>query len=131
LQGRSGLRQVIQPPHWRIIGQRALPKSRKIMGLAKKSRHGPVHKTPPDLRRSIESEPTTHAAWKSLTPLARNEWACWVLTAKLSATRSKRIQRTVEDLNAGKRRPCCWPGCPHRRPAARKWFEPHSRAGRA
>ena len=22
-----------------------------------------------------------------------------------------------------KRKPCCWPGCPHRRPSARKWFK--------
>jgi hypothetical protein len=22
----------------------------------------------------------------------------------------------------GKKRPCCWPGCPHRRPSAQKWF---------
>ena len=32
-------------------------------------------------------------------------------------------ERAVEELQAGKRRPCCWPGCPHRRPSAEKWFE--------
>jgi hypothetical protein len=29
-------------------------------------------------------------------------------------TRRKRIDWGCENLRAGKRRPCCWPGCPHR-----------------
>jgi hypothetical protein len=37
------------------------------------------------------------------------------------------VQRAVEELQAGKRRPCCWPGCPHRRPSAKKWFEKRTR----
>lgn len=84
---------------------------------------GPLHRAPADLSKAIGSNSIARAAWKELTPLARNEWICWVTTAKQSATRSRRIERAVEDLQAGKRRPCCWPGCPHRRPSARKWFE--------
>jgi uncharacterized protein YdeI (YjbR/CyaY-like superfamily) len=84
---------------------------------------GPVHTTPPDLRAALNSDAATKAAWKDLTPLARNEWVCWVTSPKQAATRSRRILRAMEDLQAGKRRPCCWPGCPHRRPSARKWFE--------
>jgi uncharacterized protein YdeI (YjbR/CyaY-like superfamily) len=84
---------------------------------------GQVHKTPTDLRAALRAEATTQAVWKGLTPLARNEWICWIVSAKQKTTRSRRIQRTVEDLHAGKRRPCCWPGCPHRRPSAKKWFE--------
>ncbi|MDE2251628.1 MAG: YdeI/OmpD-associated family protein [Gammaproteobacteria bacterium] len=83
---------------------------------------GPVHKTPADMRRALGFQATTQAAWKDLTPLARNEWICWVISARQASTRGRRIQRAVEDLAAGKRRPCCWPGCPHRRPGARKWF---------
>jgi uncharacterized protein YdeI (YjbR/CyaY-like superfamily) len=93
--------------------------------MAKKknqSRPGPVHKIPADLRKALVSA-QTQTAWKSLTPLARNEWICWVISARQEATRSRRIQRALEDLAAGKRRPCCWPGCPHRRPNAMKWFE--------
>lgn len=84
---------------------------------------GPVHRIPGDMRKAFGSEATTQAAWRDLTPLARNEWICWVISAKRGATRSHRIERAVEELKAGKRRPCCWPGCPHRRPGARKWFE--------
>jgi uncharacterized protein YdeI (YjbR/CyaY-like superfamily) len=92
-----------------------------------KSTSGPLHQTPADMSAAIDSDATTLAAWKDLTPLARNEWNCWVISAKQEATRSRRIQRAVEELQAGKRRPCCWPGCPHRRPGAKKWFERRAR----
>jgi uncharacterized protein YdeI (YjbR/CyaY-like superfamily) len=97
------------------------------MMMKNESNPGPVHKTPADLREALGSEATTQAAWKDLTPLARNEWICWVISAKQGTTRSRRIQRAVEELQAGKRRPCCWPGCPHRRPSAKKWFERRAR----
>jgi hypothetical protein len=48
-------------------------------------------------------------------------------SAKQETTRTRRIERAVADLRAGKRRPCCWPGCPHRRPSAKKWFERRAR----
>ena len=73
---------------------------------------GPVDETPGDMRRAVSSEATTQAAWRDPTPLARNEWICWVISAKRGTTRSRRIQRVVEELKAGKRRPSCWPGCP-------------------
>src|SRR4051812_5966769 len=97
--------------------------SERFFVMYVKSKSGPVHKAPPDLRRALGLKATTQAAWKDLTPLARNEWICWIISAKQSGTRSRRIDRAVEDLRAGKRRPCCWPGCPHRRSSARKWFE--------
>ena len=96
-----------------------LPPRREIMAK-KESRPGPVHRTPPDLQKALGSDATTQVAWKDLTPLAQNEWICWIISAKQEATRSRRIQRAVEELKEGKRRPCCWPGCPHRRPSARK-----------
>ena len=93
----------------------------KLTAAATKT--GPLHEVPTDLSEALAAEATTQAAWKDLTPLARNEWICWVISAKQEATRSRRIQRAIEDLQAGKRRPCCWPGCPHRRPSAKKWFD--------
>jgi hypothetical protein len=53
-------------------------------------------------------------AWKDITPLARNEFICWVEDAKQLKTRERRIRRTQEELEEGMRRPCCWPGCSHR-----------------
>lgn len=76
---------------------------------------GVAHKVPTDLRKVVISTPAVQAAWEDITPLARNEWICWIEDAKKPETRSKRIERTRTGLMEGKRRPCCWPGCPHRR----------------
>jgi uncharacterized protein YdeI (YjbR/CyaY-like superfamily) len=75
---------------------------------------GVVHKVPKDLSALLASEAETLAAWADLTPLARNEWICWILSAKKQETRDRKIERIRSDLLNGKRRPCCWPGCKHR-----------------
>lgn len=75
---------------------------------------GVVHKLPPDLRRALAADVAALQLWRSLTPLARNEFVCWTEDAKQAATRARRIRRTLEELRDGLRRPCCWPGCKHR-----------------
>jgi hypothetical protein len=75
---------------------------------------GVVHKLPGDLRKALIANPTALDAWKDITPLARNEFICWVEDAKQETTRERRIRRTQEELEEGQRRPCCWPGCKHR-----------------
>ena len=75
---------------------------------------GVVHELPDDLRDALTQEPAALATWHDITPLARNEWICWVQSAKKAETRNKRIGWGSESLRDGKRRPCCWPGCPHR-----------------
>ncbi len=76
--------------------------------------NGVVHKVPTDLREALTSDPKALALWESLTPLARNEWICWIENAKHLETRNRRIERTRTELLEGKRRPCCWYGCNHR-----------------
>ena len=75
---------------------------------------GSVHKLPVDLRKALMTNATALAAWKDITPLARNEFICWIEDAKQEKTRERRIRRTQEELAEGRRRPCCWPGCGHR-----------------
>jgi hypothetical protein len=75
---------------------------------------GVVHDLPADLLAALTADPQALAAWQDITPLARNEWICWIESAKQPATRSKRIAWGCESLGEGKRRPCCWPGCAHR-----------------
>jgi len=75
---------------------------------------GVVHALPADLKAALTARPAALATWEDITPLARNEWICWIETAKKSATRTKRISWGCESLEEGKRRPCCWPGCAHR-----------------
>ena len=75
---------------------------------------GKVHGLPDDLAAALENDETAKEAWLDITTLARNEFICWVNDAKQQKTRERRIRRAVEELNEGKRRPCCWPGCSHR-----------------
>ena len=75
---------------------------------------GVVHDVPADLREALISNPGARDVWEDITPLARNEFICWVEDAKKLETRNRRIKRTKEELIEGKRRPCCWPGCSHR-----------------
>ena len=83
---------------------------------------GVVHDLPNDVRSALRSDAKALAAWEDITPLARNEWICWVTIVKREETRKEHIERLVTQLKEGVRRPCCWPGCPHRRPKAKKWF---------
>lgn len=73
-----------------------------------------VHGLPGDLRRALTSDPGVWAVWEDITPLARNEWICWVTSGKKAETRGIRIKKTLSKLKGGMRRPCCWAGCPHR-----------------
>lgn len=73
-----------------------------------------LHKVPADLRKALNSSPAAREAWEDITPLARNEWICWINFVKKDETRKEHIKRTIEELTGGKRRPCCWPGCAHR-----------------
>ena len=75
---------------------------------------GVVHSMPTDLKQAIISHPRALDLWESLTPLGRNEFICWVENAKLENTRERRIRRTIEEMEEGRRRPCCWLGCIHR-----------------
>ena len=75
---------------------------------------GVVHKVPADLRKILTSMPTILTVWEDITPLARNEWICWIKTNKKSETRDRRIKIMLDKFTLGKRRPCCWAGCVHR-----------------
>jgi hypothetical protein len=56
--------------------------------------NGVAHKVPPDVQKSLSADKAAAALWENLTPLAR------------------------EELKQGKRRPCCWIGCIHRKDKA-------------
>ena len=75
---------------------------------------GTVHELPDDFRRAIQADGDARRAWVDITPLARNEWICWVTSPKKQETRNRRIEVGIDKLRGGMRRPCCWPGCPHR-----------------
>lgn len=75
---------------------------------------GTVHTLPADLKKALTADTKAQAAWRSITPLARNEWICWTITVKQQKTRDEHVKRVVSELKEGMRRPCCWIGCIHR-----------------
>ena len=76
---------------------------------------GVVHQVPTDLRDALMVDTKALLAWEDLTPLARNEWICWVTFVKKEETRKEHIVRLIDELKEGIRRPCCWIGCIHRK----------------
>ncbi len=79
-----------------------------------------MHALPEDLRDALTANNAALDVWVDITPLARNEFICWVEDAKQEKTRKRRIRRTREELEEGQRRPCCWPGCKHRERTGRQ-----------
>lgn len=82
--------------------------------MNKEVSQGAVHQVPADLLGALTADSAALAKWESLTPLSRNEWICWVTFVKKDETRKAHIKRLIDELKEGKRRPCCWAGCPHR-----------------
>src|SRR5947209_1785228 len=105
--GRPPARVSVQP---RPPAQRSYARRMSTEQVAT----GVVHELPSDLRAALLANAVALEAWNGITPLARNEFICWVESAKQDATRERRIRRTQEELEDGMRRPCCWPGCSHR-----------------
>ncbi len=74
-----------------------------------------MHTLPTDFKNAIGSVPQVRALWQDITPLARNEWICWVTSGKKLETRNIRIEKAISKMKGGMRRPCCWAGCIHRK----------------
>lgn len=86
--------------------------------MAKTISFGTVHTLPADLKKALTADAKAVTLWESLTPLARNEWICWVTFVKREETRKDHVKRVVSELKDGMRRPCCWLGCTHRKDKA-------------
>jgi len=83
--------------------------------VMKKVSGGVAHTVPADVKKILLSQPKLQEVWEDITPLARNEWICWIESVKKIETRERHIRIMSENLLKGKRRPCCWAGCPHRK----------------
>lgn len=76
---------------------------------------GTVHAVvPKDFASALAKNAKVLQLWHDITPLARNEWICWVEEAKKTETRERRVHVGISKLSSGMRRPCCWAGCLHR-----------------
>lgn len=104
----------VHPSDFRINPDPIASRCRMKFMTKKAISAGAVHGVPVDLRKVLISDPAARAKWEDITPLARNEWICWVISVKKPETRRQHIERVRTELKEGMRRPCCWPGCPHR-----------------
>lgn len=84
---------------------------------------GILHEVPATLKDQLKKSPEILEKWNDLTEISRNEFICWITSAKKEETQEKRLSIAIDKLSKGERRPCCWPGCPHRNPNAKKWFQ--------
>lgn len=80
---------------------------------------------PSDLKMVLTKNSDMLERWEDITPLARNEFICWITSAKKQETREHRIDVARDKLAKGERRPCCWAGCIHR--SDKKPFIPFAR----
>lgn len=81
------------------------------------------HPIPENLKNILLENSELLEKWNALTPIARNEWICWITIPKQEKTKQERLKRLQEDILSGQKRPCCWPGCPHRNTNNAKWFK--------
>ena len=68
----------------------------------------PEPKVPADLRKALAAARDAKAVWSDITPVARRDWIQWIVSAKRSQTRARRIANACEMLSSGKRRVCCF-----------------------
>jgi len=59
---------------------------------------GAVHSVPADLRKVLVSDPVAGTKWEDITPLARNEWICWVISVKKPEPESNTLSGSALNL---------------------------------
>ena len=63
---------------------------------------------PADLRKALATDVKARALWADITINARTDWIHWIISAKQSETRARRMDAACSMLAAGKRRVCCF-----------------------
>ena len=66
--------------------------------MSKNISNGVAHTVPDDLKDALISDSKALTVWEGLTPLARNEWICWVTLVKKEETRKEHIKRLTTKL---------------------------------
>ncbi|HYK53684.1 MAG TPA: YdeI/OmpD-associated family protein [Candidatus Eremiobacteraceae bacterium] len=67
----------------------------------------PAPIAPADLKKAFSASPEAMAMWKDIDTDGRRVWIRWIESAKTTETRARRVERAVDQLSDGKRRPCC------------------------
>lgn len=67
-----------------------------------------MEKVPADLNNALIGAPKSKAKWEDLTAIGRRDFVSWITSTKQLETRKRRIERMLNMLVSGKRRPCCY-----------------------
>jgi uncharacterized protein YdeI (YjbR/CyaY-like superfamily) len=57
-----------------------------------------LHEMTQDIQNLLDNNFELLELWNKLTPLAQNEWICYVTIPKNMETKNKRLQRMQEDI---------------------------------
>lgn len=69
----------------------------------------PEPEVPADLADALDEAPQhIRDVWDDITPMARWEWVRWVGATRSAETRAKRVGVSIDKIDHGKRRPCCF-----------------------
>jgi hypothetical protein len=68
----------------------------------------PEPQLPADFQETLAATPAAQATWDATTILARVDWIHWIVSAKQTKTRAKRIAVACDKLASGKKRVCCF-----------------------
>lgn len=102
-----------QGSHWfkvpaALQSRAGLSTGDRVSLALKPSARTPEPRVPADLRAALASSAAAAAQWNSLTPVARRDWVQWLDSSKKAETRAKRVASSVDMLECGKRRVCCF-----------------------
>lgn len=109
---------VVEPDglrgHWIRLTPSLLKKARAAVGEAvdvelEVADEWPEPEVPDDLAAALATAPPdVQATWDDITPMARWEWVRWVDATANPATRQRRVEVSIDKMDHGKRRPCCF-----------------------
>jgi hypothetical protein len=69
----------------------------------------PEPDVPDDLAGALSGAPERiREVWDDITPMARWEWVRWVQATRNPDTRARRVEVSIDKMDHGKRRPCCF-----------------------
>ena len=75
---------------------------------------GVVHDLPEDLREALKRNPQALATWEDITPLARNEWICWVESREKDRDQAQADRLGLRELERGEAPAVLLAGMPYR-----------------
>ena len=62
---------------------------------------GVAHKLPADLGKALTDDKTALLKWEDITPLARNEWICWIELVRHRRKESSMSREQSQSLKKG------------------------------